>query len=648
MLRRALSSITPTAEVRHALLIIAAAAVLCIQFLFIGVPRAYDAALHGLYQYYFSQQFWGGDFYPRWLAEANKGYGSPIFLVQYPFPYFITALMRPVLSFAPTAIRESRELGVYCFLMLAAAGLTARFWFRSRCTPVAATVGALVYIALPYTLGGVLYGRVAIGELAALVWIPLIFALCDRADRFSFGTVSAMSVAIALLWLSNILYVLLLIPVIIAYAVASGRRALPTVALGFAFSLCLAAAYLFPLAAYQRFFDARAFISHVPAAELGRNMAYISSDEVGHGIFIPALVGTLGITLWVTAYVWRSGGGVAARLAMLLTLLLGITMLIPGLGPAIIASSGLKTSGFESFAAYSMNILFTSLFTLDLALLAYCTIAREPGDFRSERTLLITACVAFWLMLPWSAFLWKVIPRTEIIQQPWRLSAILAVAAAGLFAVGLDDAARRARVGGRASTTAMLIAALVVVVAGIAVWRVDLRYRVLGAPPREDVTRWVDSMYVTYVPPQAVAAFAKRIGASTPFDIVPTTVERGVQATFMSGTGQVSVKRLTPRKLAVSATCTGDCRMQLGQLYFPLWKIVSSVGSAPEQALSRSAGGLMEVSLGSGMHSFELVFDGGLAEQAGYIVSLVSIVLLLAGWVVVGAQSRLQRPIAAG
>ena len=56
----------------------------------------------------------------------------------------------------------------------------------------------------------------------------------------------------------------------------------------------------------------------------------------------------------------------------------------------------------------------------------------------------------------------------------------------------------------------------------------------------------------------------------------------------------------------------------------------------------------MEVSLGSGMHSFELVFDDGLAEQAGYIVSLVSIVLLLAGWVVVGAQSRLQRPIAAG
>jgi hypothetical protein len=114
-----------TTRVPAVLLIIAAAAVLCLRFLIAGVPANGDALDHVTYQYNFSRQFWSGDHYPRWLAEANKGYGSPIFLVQYPFPHFVTALLRPILSFAPIDARESRELGVYCFLMFAGAGLAA-------------------------------------------------------------------------------------------------------------------------------------------------------------------------------------------------------------------------------------------------------------------------------------------------------------------------------------------------------------------------------------------------------------------------------------------------------------------------------------------------------------------------------------------
>jgi hypothetical protein len=87
--------------IAHITAIIVVSAILCLPLLSVGVfTGAYDAPTHALYQYYFSRQFWNGDFYPRWLAEANKGYGSPVFLIQYPFPYFITALLRPILSFA--------------------------------------------------------------------------------------------------------------------------------------------------------------------------------------------------------------------------------------------------------------------------------------------------------------------------------------------------------------------------------------------------------------------------------------------------------------------------------------------------------------------------------------------------------------------
>src|SRR5437868_10979836 len=74
------------------------AALLSVPCLRVGLPEGHDSYTHSQYQHYFSGQFWHGDLYPRWLSNANKGYGAPIFLIQYPLPYFVTALLRPILS----------------------------------------------------------------------------------------------------------------------------------------------------------------------------------------------------------------------------------------------------------------------------------------------------------------------------------------------------------------------------------------------------------------------------------------------------------------------------------------------------------------------------------------------------------------------
>jgi hypothetical protein len=101
MVNRLSSSSTRAVHLAHGLVIIVVAALLSFPYLLVGIPEGYDSTIHTMYQYHFDRQFWSGDLYPRWLAEANKGYGSPIFLVQYPLPYFITALLRPILSFPP-------------------------------------------------------------------------------------------------------------------------------------------------------------------------------------------------------------------------------------------------------------------------------------------------------------------------------------------------------------------------------------------------------------------------------------------------------------------------------------------------------------------------------------------------------------------
>ena len=337
---------------------------------------------------------------PRWLAEANKGYGSPVFIIQYPFPYFITALLRPILSFAPTATREAHELGVYCFLVLSGAGIAARFWFRHRFTPVASTVAAIAYILLPFIMGQALYTRAAIGELSTFVWMPLLLALCDRIHPLRLEVLSAIGIVFALLIVSNILSAALFWPIIILYTIASRKGAVLPVFLALALGICIAAAYLFPLVAYQRFFDSSALPAHHPWFELGRSLLFISWADVStqNIITIPGIVSAACLTMFAVCYIWWGGENFADRLAMLSTLGLGMLIPIPGVGPDLINLSRLKVSGFDTCDAYSMKMLFTVLLTAGLGMLAYCRIVERKAD-PQERLLLAASCSAIVLML---------------------------------------------------------------------------------------------------------------------------------------------------------------------------------------------------------------------------------------------------------
>jgi hypothetical protein len=642
----------PVSSLRHSLIILLVAVILCLPCLLVGIPEGYDSTTHAMYQYHFSRQFWSGDLYPRWLANANKGYGSPIFLIQYPLPYLITALLRPVTSFLPTATRGSRELGVYCFLVLAAAGLAARVWFRNRCTPIASTAAAVAYISLPYMLAQALYLRVALGELSAFVWMPLALALCDRVHPIRFAVLSAIGVVFALLLLTNVLYAVLFAPLMVSYAIVSGRdgnrsfvKPVASVLLAVAIGIGVAAAYVFPLVAYQRLFDVNAMPANLPYFELGRSFLFVSLSHISHNrIAIPGIVSAICLTLIVARSVWHADVGFVNRLVMLLTLGLGIVMIMPGLGPRLIESSGLKISGFDTPGGHSMRMLFVALFTLALGLLAYCRISEEYID-RRDRLLLVVACSAFVLMLPWSAPIWKAIPELAIIQFPWRLCAILNVAVAGLFAAAMDNCLRHwVRDERRPSLIVMGSVVLAVIAGGSLICRIDLQLRTLGAP-RVDVTRGVDLMYRTYVPPSRLAGFAKILGTSPEsYDVAPTPVEDVVRAEFTDGRGVVNLVRVGPRKLRVSAQCSEDARVRITQLYSPLWRVVQRIPSLDHPVLDSSPDGLIQVSLGAGQHDFELVFAGGWPERWGLIVTLASILIAVSGFAFGGLWGRTRKP----
>ena len=109
--------------------------------------------------------------------------------------------------------------------------------------------------------------------------------------------------------------------------------------------------------------------------------------------------------------------------------------------------------------------------------------------------------------------------------------------------------------------------------------------------------------------------------------------------------------RLFPSGLANSvypSQSLGDFRIRIGQMYWPLWKIVTVTRSPPDEALRSSPEGLIEVSLAPGRHDFELVLDGGLPERSGAIVTLMSVLFVVGGFTFAGLSNMGRVTVKAG
>jgi hypothetical protein len=105
-----------------------------------------------------------------------------------------------------------------------------------------------------------------------------------------------------------------------------------------------------------------------------------------------------------------------------------------------------------------------------------------------------------------------------------------------------------------------------------------------------------------------------------------------VHAEFTQGRGFVNVDRIGPRNLHVFIKSLEYSCVKIGQVYTPLWRVVSTRQYSPNPVLRSSDNGLLEVVLAPGRHEFNLVFDGGLPEKYGAILTLLSIVTVVSGF----------------
>jgi uncharacterized membrane protein len=181
----------------------AAAVVLALPMLLHGpLVQGHDASEHINFARHFSEQFWGGELCPRWLAGMNRGLGSPTFFVFPPFPSYVYALLEPagkILHFNAFNMGE--------FLALLGSGICASLWLSTMASQRVACAGAILYMLMPYHLAVDFYRRTALPECWAFVWMPLVLYFSARAMRRERVYLPGLALAYAFLILSHLITV---------------------------------------------------------------------------------------------------------------------------------------------------------------------------------------------------------------------------------------------------------------------------------------------------------------------------------------------------------------------------------------------------------------------------------------------------------
>ncbi|MBD1857189.1 MULTISPECIES: 6-pyruvoyl-tetrahydropterin synthase-related protein [Leptolyngbya] len=208
-----------------------------------GVFDAMDLQFHLRWTEQFSEQFWNGDRYPRWLQNMNAGLGSPAFFFYAPAPFYFTSLFS---NFFSAEARQWGQLSSSIVLAMIASGFTVYLWLQQITNRRTALIGSLLYMALPYHLGVNLYWRFAFAEYWALVWLPLILYFTHKLIHQSKSAIAGLSVSYALLIMTHLPTLVMFAPVSIAYVLINQVKAFWKVAISLTLAIALSAIYLLP------------------------------------------------------------------------------------------------------------------------------------------------------------------------------------------------------------------------------------------------------------------------------------------------------------------------------------------------------------------------------------------------------------------
>jgi len=366
--------------------------------------KAHDARHSLFFLVQFDEAVSDGALIPRWGADHAFGYGYPTFVFISPLAYYLAEGFH----LAGAAITTAVKLTYAVSILLGTLGMF--LLAEALAGPVAGLLAAVLYTYAPYRFVDI-YVRADLAETFALCLYPwALWAFWRLAARPSRRTVALAAGCFAALLLAHNVTALLFAPLLTGFILVAllARRRLGRWR---AWAASLAAGILaLAIAAF----------SLLPAVT---ERAYVNQEQWTRGTYN-----------YQQHFVYPG---------QLLSPLWGYGYAVPG-------------------ASDDMS------FQVGLALLAFAALglilgARERR-MRPFALLLAIALVGYgFLMLPWSAPLWRALPMLALAQFPWRLLGVATLSAALLGSLTVARPVGR----GVEDASALLLALVVVLAAGV-------------------------------------------------------------------------------------------------------------------------------------------------------------------------------------
>ena len=181
----------------------------------------------------FHESLRDGQFPVRFLGRLNQGYGYPVANFLYPgFMYFSEVFHALGLGFV-------NSIKAVLVVSMIGSALFAFLWLSTIFEKTTAAVGALFYLYLPYHLFD-LYKRGSVGEIFALLFIPLILWMIERKNIF------LISGGIFLLMISHNTLAAFFIPLLFIYAFLRRKISAKNIIFSFIIGILMSSFFTIP------------------------------------------------------------------------------------------------------------------------------------------------------------------------------------------------------------------------------------------------------------------------------------------------------------------------------------------------------------------------------------------------------------------
>ncbi|HTR22523.1 MAG TPA: hypothetical protein VMI10_00955 [Terriglobales bacterium] len=595
-----------------------------------GLPTGHSTITHILYQHYFNEQIAQGDWSPKWIISMNRGLGGAVFFAQYPLPYYVAWGIGKIIPNHWGPFEETRTQGLALAFAAILAGLFAYAWCATFVDSLTAVLAAAIYLTLPYFLTIDLYLRAAIGEFWALSFLPLSFYFIERMAAGSRRAVPGLAVAFALVIVSHLFTAVLLAPILLAYAVwrvDRERRVLSAFQVLAAFLLAtgLAGVYALPFLAQRRFFHPENFLltQGANASPLSQMFSFNAHTFPGtwnssgwSHLTLAARLIALAAAVFIGVVWFRSRREQSQWLRSIVALVSIAALLRAALAGRHVFPAG-EVAGAMQLSPYLMeqrSELFVYTFlTFVAASVCYWSIRNSLRN-KLANLLMVLALISYLMMTSWSEWVWKSVHFLWNIQFPWRLNSFLLAATTGLAALAISGLRRVPLQRGLASAVVALGIWGVVTVQSARMGNTFSAFRSTESYEFVDEMDSAREIYMQVDPRQAL--------------LVQPPGDEKVHVTVERGTGVAAVMSVLPRSIQLDARCETNCILQVGQFYYPAWR-VRTVPTAQVAMYPGSPGGLMNLSLPAGEHRLVLEVPHSLSERLGAWLSLVCLLVLM-------------------